>query len=143
MVLTEEQQRRLANLIKNPTIRCIGQYLIVLPENFFASNGLVIIDKQRIERKREYLSVFEQHIEQRKEKLKNHFIKKIYLILKIFIHCLMKYCGSKITKERNNYGMAYPRNSRIRCFTSTPLWRVVKYFSCNVDYWPAVSVIYR
>ncbi|WP_145551314.1 T6SS immunity protein Tli4 family protein [Yersinia intermedia] len=87
VTLTEQEHNVVDNLLANPTPRCIGRYLVDLPEDFNIPIGTVYINKKEIEFKRLYLPAFEQHIRLREEELRNEkpldtvdapFLKNIY-----------------------------------------------------------------
>jgi len=88
LVLTEQEHIVVENLLVNPTPRCIGRYIIDLPESFVLPDAsLVQINKQNVETKRMYLPAFEQRIRLREKELRNTrtigaedapFLKKVY-----------------------------------------------------------------
>ncbi|KEY56870.1 hypothetical protein SRDD_42300 [Serratia sp. DD3] len=74
-------------LLANATPRCIGRYLVDLPESFNAPIGTVFINKKEIVFQRLYLPAFEQRIRLREDELRNTktidaedapFLKNIY-----------------------------------------------------------------
>ncbi|MFC0229144.1 T6SS immunity protein Tli4 family protein [Serratia aquatilis] len=69
ITLTEQEHHVVDNLLVNATPRCIGRYLIDLPENFNSPIGTVYINKNEIEFQRLYLPAFEQRIRLREDEL--------------------------------------------------------------------------
>jgi hypothetical protein len=87
ITLTKQENKVVDNLLINLTSRCIGRYQIDLPESLSSPNGLVFINKQKIETKRTYLPAFEQRIRLREAELRQTqpisqenapFLKNIY-----------------------------------------------------------------
>ncbi|MFC0229145.1 T6SS immunity protein Tli4 family protein [Serratia aquatilis] len=70
ITLTEQEHHVVDNLLANATPRCIGRYLIDLPENFNSPIGTVYINKNEIEFQRLYLPAFEQRIRLREDELR-------------------------------------------------------------------------
>ncbi|AYD42614.1 T6SS immunity protein Tli4 family protein [Yersinia rochesterensis] len=72
LALTEQEYIVVENLLTNRTPRCIGRYIIDLPESFVLPDAsLVQINKQNVETKRMYLPAFEQRIRLREQELRN------------------------------------------------------------------------
>ncbi|WP_037387122.1 T6SS immunity protein Tli4 family protein [Serratia sp. DD3] len=69
--LTEQEHHVVDNLLANATPRCIGRYLVDLPESFNAPIGTVFINKKEIVFQRLYLPAFEQRIHLREDELRN------------------------------------------------------------------------
>ncbi|KEY58899.1 T6SS immunity protein Tli4 family protein [Serratia sp. DD3] len=69
--LTEQEHHVVDNLLANATPRCIGRYLVDLPESFNAPIGTVFINKKEIVFQRLYLPAFEQRIRLREDELRN------------------------------------------------------------------------
>jgi hypothetical protein len=87
MTLTEQEHNVVDSLLTNPTPRCIGRYLVDLPEDFNSPTGAVYINKKEIEFTRLYLPAFEQRIRLREEELRKKkpfdavdlpFLKNVY-----------------------------------------------------------------
>ncbi|KFK91700.1 MULTISPECIES: T6SS immunity protein Tli4 family protein [unclassified Serratia (in: enterobacteria)] len=87
ITLTEQEHNVVETLLKNSTPRCIGRYLVDLPENLSSPTGLVILNKQKVETQRLYLPAFEQRIRLREEELRKTqpvsvedapFLKRVY-----------------------------------------------------------------
>lgn len=87
ITLTEQEHNVVDNLLANPTPRCIGRYLVDLPEDFNTPIGTVYINKKEIESHRLYLPAFEQRIRLREEDLRKikplhtedtPFLKNVY-----------------------------------------------------------------
>jgi len=85
--LTNKDYSLMNNLLKNYTPRCVGRYLVSLPEGFNLSDELVTINKQQVEVKRMYLPAFKQRVKLREKELENTnvihnedspFLKKIH-----------------------------------------------------------------
>ncbi|KFK91698.1 MULTISPECIES: T6SS immunity protein Tli4 family protein [unclassified Serratia (in: enterobacteria)] len=85
--LTEQENNVVETLLKNSTPRCIGRYLVDLPENLSPLRGMVTLNKQRVETQRLYLPAFEQRIRLREEELRKTqpvsaedapFLKRVY-----------------------------------------------------------------
>ncbi|KFK91699.1 MULTISPECIES: T6SS immunity protein Tli4 family protein [unclassified Serratia (in: enterobacteria)] len=70
ITLTEQEHNVVETLLTNSTPRCIGRYLVDLPESFSSLRGMVILNKQRVETQRLYLPAFEQRILLREEELR-------------------------------------------------------------------------
>ncbi|KID03498.1 T6SS immunity protein Tli4 family protein [Hafnia alvei] len=69
VTLTEQEHKVVETLLANSTPRCVGRYLIDLPESISSPIGTVYINKQEIEANRLYLPAFEQRIRLREEEL--------------------------------------------------------------------------
>ncbi|OWF79663.1 hypothetical protein B4900_09570 [Yersinia rohdei] len=87
ITLTEQEHKVVDDLLVNLTPRCIGHYLVDLPENFSVPMGTVFINKKEIETQRMYLPAFEQRIRLRENELRKAqpisgedapFLKQIY-----------------------------------------------------------------
>lgn len=88
LALTEQEHIVVENLLTNLTPRCIGRYIIDLPDSFVLPDAsLVQINKQNVETKRMYLPAFEQRIRLREQELRNKrtisaedapFLKQVY-----------------------------------------------------------------
>ncbi|MGV7963105.1 T6SS immunity protein Tli4 family protein [Photorhabdus tasmaniensis] len=87
-ILTEKEKQMTTELLANMQTRCVGRYLIDIPEAFgnILHKGILIGDA-KIETKRLYLPAFEQRIQLREQELKMTktvdpkdmpFLKKIY-----------------------------------------------------------------
>ncbi|MGO2259194.1 MAG: T6SS immunity protein Tli4 family protein [Hafnia alvei] len=70
VTLTEQEHKVVETLLANSTPRCVGRYLIDLPESISSPIGTVYINKQEIESNRLYLPAFEQRIRLREEELR-------------------------------------------------------------------------
>ncbi|TBL90011.1 T6SS immunity protein Tli4 family protein [Hafnia alvei] len=87
VTLTEQEHKVVETLLANSTPRCVGRYLIDLPESISSPIGTVYINKQEIESNRLYLPAFEQRIRLREEELRKTqpvsvenvpYLKRIY-----------------------------------------------------------------
>ncbi|MGV7963104.1 T6SS immunity protein Tli4 family protein [Photorhabdus tasmaniensis] len=87
-ILTEKEKQMTTELLANMQTRCVGRYLIDIPEVFgnILHKGIFIGDA-KIETKRLYLPAFEQRIQLREQELKTTqyvdpknmpFLKKVY-----------------------------------------------------------------
>ncbi|WP_445374866.1 T6SS immunity protein Tli4 family protein [Photorhabdus tasmaniensis] len=87
-ILTEKEKQMTTELLANMQTRCVGRYLIDIPEVFgnILHKGIVIGDA-KIETKRLYFPAFEQRIQLREQELKTTqyvdpknmpFLKKVY-----------------------------------------------------------------
>lgn len=87
ITLSEQEHKVVETLLINSTPRCIGRYLVDLPENFSSLRGMVILNKQKVETQRLYSPAFEQRIRLREEELRKTqpvsvedapFLKRVY-----------------------------------------------------------------
>lgn len=87
--LTANERKVMDEKMGNDTPRCIGRYLIDIPESFVFKNGLTMINDKQIETQRMYPPAFEQRIRLREKELQE--VKSIHMInspfLKKFINC--------------------------------------------------------
>ncbi len=87
-ILTEKEKQVTTEMLANMQTRCVGRYLIDIPEAFGnIFHNAIFIGKAKIETKRLYLPAFEQRIQLREQELKTAktvdpkdmpFLKKIY-----------------------------------------------------------------
>lgn len=86
--LTEEENTMVEDLLAKRIPRCIGRYIIDLPDNFVLPDAsLVQVNEKNIETERIYLPAFEQRIRLREKELRNiktiraedaPFLKQVY-----------------------------------------------------------------
>ena len=116
--LTANERKVMDEKMGNYTPRCIGRYLIDLPEDFVFKGGLTMINDKQIETQRMYLPAFEQRIRLREKELQelkpihtinSPFLKKIYKLPAGMNGVIFEYASSEIAPDafRNLEGHVY------------------------------------
>ncbi|MDK9355728.1 T6SS immunity protein Tli4 family protein [Lelliottia wanjuensis] len=104
--------------INKLTSRCIGRYLIDMPDDFKQTDGIVMIDGKQIESQKMYLPAFEQKISLREKELREikpvnvddgPFLKKTYPLQGGMIGVIFERTSSEISPDafRNLEGYVY------------------------------------